>query len=166
MCIRDRVFIEGVLCSRAPRESEFQELLLNGVIDIVLAELARDADSVFDGVGIGSAVAHDGNPLNSGQRCAAVLRIVEPALESAKCVLSEDGSNFRRKGAMQFLSKHRNERFEQSLTKFQSDVSRESVADNHIDITFEDIAAFNIADEVDGRLAKRLERLLREFVSL
>ena len=77
----------------ASRQSEFREFRFDGVIHVVFAELVGHADGVLDRVGIGSAVTNDGNSLDAEQWRAAVLGIIQPALEIAKRILRKDGAD-------------------------------------------------------------------------
>ena len=147
-----RFHIEGRLVAPAlSGQSEFREFLFDGLIHVVLAELVGDTDGILDRVSIGPAVANDGDSLDPEQRRAAVLRIIQPPLESAKRILGKDVADLCRQRLLKFLAEHRDERFDQSFTEFQRDVAREPVTNDNVDFAFENVAAFDVADEIDRR---------------
>ena len=143
----------GRLCSCTSGQSEFHEFLFDGVIHVVFAELVRNTNGILDRIGIGPAVTDDRDSLDPEQRRAAEFGIVQPPLERAKCILRKNVANLRRQRFLKFLAEHRDERFDQSFAEFQRDVSGESVTDDDVDIALENVAAFDVADEVDRREA-------------
>src|SRR5262245_61273229 len=108
----------------------------------MFAELARNPNSVFDRICIGTAVAHDGDSLDSKQWCTAVFRVIEAASESVERVLGEDVSNLSRKSLLKFLAEHTAERFDETFAKLEAHITGEAVADNHINFTFENVSSF------------------------
>ena len=148
------------------RDAEFRELGFNDVIHFVFAAIVGDPDRVLDGIRIRPAMANDRNSLDAKQRSAAIFRIIKPPAKRAECLLSENVSDFRGNRLLQFLPEHGGERFDKAFAQLQRDVAGETIADDNVDLTFENVAAFTVADEVDRGKLQRLERFLREFVSL
>src|SRR5436190_12675668 len=145
-------------------QSQLRKLSFDRIVYVVFAELAGDANGILNRIRIRPAMTDNGNSLDAKQRSAAEFGIIQTPLERAKRVLRENSADLCRKSAVQFLAEHFDERFEQSFAEFQRDVSRETIADNHVDITFEDVSTFDVANEIDGSKPQGFECFLRQLV--
>src|SRR5262245_66510411 len=124
--------MKETLRSCAPGQPEFQEFLFNDIVHVVLAELARDSNSILDRVGIGSSMADDRDPLDTEQWRSSELGVIQSAFERAERVLCEDRADLGRQCPVQLLAKHGNKRFEQAFAEFQRNVPSKPVATDDI----------------------------------
>ncbi len=81
-----------------------------------------------------------------------------------KRFLGQNVPDLGRKRALEFIAQHRFYRFNEPLTQFERDVSRESVTNNDIDFAFENVSPLDIPDKVQWRLLQSFKDFLRELV--
>src|SRR5439155_15974148 len=136
---------------RCSRDSQLCEFCFNDVIHLMSAELVCYADSVLDCVCVRTPVANDRNSLDAQEGSTAVFGVIETMLELPEGILREDGADFRRERLLQFLLEHGCERFVYSFAQFQCDIAGKTVTDDDIHITCENIASFDVLDEIDRR---------------
>src|SRR5690348_11301532 len=113
-------------------------------------ELSGHANSVLDGVGVGGAMADDGNALDAQQRSAAVLGVVEALLEVFEGAAGEQEPDLAGDGGTQRFLQQVAHGFDQTLGNLECDVADETVADDNVDVTVIEVAPLDVADEIQG----------------
>src|SRR5690606_25525582 len=68
--------------------------------------------------------------------------------------------------AREFRTHHGGYHFRYALDGLQDDISDKAIADNDVDGAFADIVAFYVTVEIQAAVAKKLCRLLDDFVAL
>src|SRR5208283_1779619 len=142
------------------------DALRNGAVELAVGELHGHSHRVLDGVRIGRPMADDAYTLNTQQRRAAVLGIVEALLEIGEGLAREQKSDLAADGRLQRLLEQEAHRLDHAFGDFQRDVADEAVAHQHIGLAVVQIAPFDVAHEVHGQLFDQLVRFAREFVAL
>ena len=94
-------------------------------------------------------MANNGQAGDAKQRCAAKLRVVDAAPESAERTARQQIPHLARKGPLQFIAEQRLDGVNEALARLQHDVARKAVADDHVRDAAVDLASFDIADEVE-----------------
>src|ERR1700682_2533176 len=120
------------------------------LVDFAIGQLSRDPDSILDGVRIRTAVSDDADTLYAQQRSAAVLGIIQPLPELLKSSAREHISDLARDGGFQGIAQHLVNHVHQAFAHLQCNIADESVANDYVGLTGENIAALHISDEVDG----------------
>ena len=108
----------------------------------------------------------DAHALDAQQRRAAVLGIIHALLEILESRARQHVSDFARDGGFQRLAQHLVDHVHQAFAHLQRDVADESVADDHVGLAGEDIAAFHVADEMNGQRLQQRRGGARQLVAL
>src|SRR5450759_3380034 len=117
-------------------------------------ELRGEADRVLDRLGARPAVADDDAPLETQERRAPVLGVVEAHLEPPEGAPGEEEADGGLQGALDLLAQELLDHLGQGLGDFQDDAAGEAVP------------PLDVADEVQARLLQGLEGFLRAVVPL
>ncbi len=128
------------------------EFFLNEVVDVALNELARHAHRIIDRFLVGLAVADDADAVDAQQRSSAVFGIIRFALHFAQSAFHKKPSDFGQRARRNLFLDQRDQRFRESLGKFEDDIADETVTHHHIHQSFRNIAAFDIPDEIGDML--------------
>ncbi len=123
-------------------------------VDLGLGELGGDADAVHDRLLVRRAVADDADAAHAEQRRAAVLGVVEALLEVVEGLAREQRADLRGDGGLERLAQQRADQFGGALAGLEGDVADEAVADRDVGVAVEEVAAFDVADEVDAAKAR------------
>ena len=97
-----------------------------------------------------AAVAYDADSADAQEGSAAVFGVVEAAFEVADGFAGEEGAYLRGDGGLEGFAKSAAEEFGCSFRRLEGYVAYEAVADGDIGVAVEEIAAFDVADEVDA----------------
>src|ERR1017187_5055291 len=141
------------------------EFVFHALVDSAAGAFGGHADGVLDGVGVGPAVADDARAAHAQQRRAAVFGIIQALLEGGEGVLGDDVSDFAGDGGFESLAQEVLDHVAQTLADFQRDVADEAVADHHVDVAGIDVAAFDIADEVEVEVLKHGRGCVGELIA-
>jgi hypothetical protein len=116
-------------------------------VEVEFAGVFGGGDGVFDGAGAGGAVDFEEEALDADEECAAVFFVVVAFHDAAEEGL-ELGDEFGRFGGDFFLEGVE-EGFGPAFDDFEGDVAGEAVGDEDVAGVLGDVAAFDVADEVD-----------------
>src|SRR3954454_25064780 len=133
-------------------------LLFNG--------LARDAECVLDRERRACAVRNNANAVYPKKRTAAVLFIIRLIPNRSNGILREERADFAHPCTHKLVLEPLKHRDSDRFTRFQDNVSNESVAHDNFDRIFKEMAAFYVADEVKRTWFQHLEYFLRQFRAL
>src|SRR5580698_7907073 len=128
------------------------KLLFDFFVEARAAEFAGDANGVLDSDSIGTAVADDGDAADAEQRRAAVFGGIGALAETVESVFGEHVADLRFEAALDGFFQHGANVLDQSFADLQRDVADEAVADDHVHIAAEYVAAFDVANEVERKL--------------
>src|SRR4029079_3961867 len=117
-------------------------LLFNG--------LAGDAKCVLDGERRACAVRNNANATYPEKRTAAVFFIIRLILDCSNGILREERADFSHPCAHELVLEPLKHRHRDRFTRFQDNVSNESVAYDNFDRIFKEMTAFYVSDEVKG----------------
>ena len=101
---------------------------------------------------IGAAVALEHQPAQPKQRRAVVAAVVHAALEGGQHGLAGERCQLGERRARELLAHELREHGRQPLNGFQRHIAHETVAYHDVDVTAENVVAFNIADEVQKQI--------------
>jgi hypothetical protein len=141
------------------------QLSLDPFVDLSFGELGGHANGVLDGVGVGAAVRDDANALDAQQRSAAVFGIIHALLEFVEGGARQQGADLARDGGFQRLAQHLVHHFHQAFADLQRHVADEAVADDDVGVAGINIAAFHVADEMNGERFEQRRGGARELVA-
>src|SRR5258706_13227771 len=135
------------------------------VIHLLINGVPRRPYRVLDRQRIGAAVGDNRHAIQSDQRRAAVLRIVETTVRLlqrfAAHQIAEPAGYIFFEGAFQnFTGKARN-----AFHRLQRDVTGKAVTNHHVDFTIENYGSFDIADIIDRRGRYLFARRPRQFIA-
>src|SRR5580658_8872552 len=128
------------------------QLLFDFLVYSRAAKFGGHSNCVLYGIGIRAAVADDGDSPDSEQRRPAVFGIIGAFAELVESALGESISQLGRQAAFNRFFQHAAEMLHHSLADLQSDISDEAVADDHVHVSAKNVAAFHVADKIEGRL--------------
>src|SRR5215469_7823713 len=136
-----------------------RQLALNVLVDATIDKLGSDANRVLNRVRVRRSVRDETCPLHPEQRSAAIFGVVQALLEIAESTAREQVSNLPGDGLRQRLFQGGAHQVDHAFGTLQRDVADESVGYDHVDLAVVNIAAFDVADEIQGKLLHELERL-------
>src|SRR6266567_8007128 len=142
------------------------KFLLDLFVSPGFGELVGHADAVIDGVVIRGSVTDDAHATHTQQHRAAVFGVVEAPAELVEGLPRKQRPHLGRDGAGERFPQHVAHKTANALAGLECYVAHKTVADNHVGVAVEDVAAFHIADELDGERFEQLKRLTREVVAL
>ena len=108
----------------------------------------------------------DAHALHAQQRRAAVLRVIHALLEIRERALRENVADLAGDGGPQRFAQQVSEHLHQPFAHLQRHVADEAVAHDHVHRAAIDIAAFDVADEVEIQALQQRRRRPRHFVAL
>ena len=113
-------------------------------------------------------MADDADTFDAQERGAAILGIIEALLERIEGLAGEDIPHLGGDGAGKRLLEHSDDGVHHALADFQGHVADEAVADDDVDVAAEEVAALDVAHEVEGqgRLPQAPVGLPHHFVPL
>lgn len=126
-------------------------------VDLGLGELGGDADAVEDGFFVGRPMAYDADAADAEEGGAAVLGVVEALLPGLEGLLGEESADLRSDGGAQVFAEGGADEFGQAFAGLEGDVADEAVADDDVGAAIEEVAAFDVADDVEAGGAKKGE---------
>ena len=101
------------------------------------------------------------------QRGAAVLGVVEALFEVAEGLAGEERADLGGDGGLQGFAEGDGDELGGAFAGLEGDVADEAVADDDVGVAVEEVAAFDVADEVDvGELAEEGQGVAGEGVAL
>src|SRR5262245_34698975 len=133
----------------AASQSHFAQFALDALTQIGFIEFLGDADRVADGFRRRAAVTDQHDLLAAQQRRSAEFRIIEALLDAAESLSGQDSSGLRQHRLSQLGLEQSHNRLDQTFAGFQNDVAGETVANDHVDLAGEDVAPFDVSDEID-----------------
>ena len=127
--------------------------------------IGGDPDGVLDGIGVGTAVTNDAHAFDPQERRAAVFGIVEAFAELVKAIAGQYGTDLPRNGTRQRILQLMPNHFHQALTHLERHVADEAIADDDVGVAIVKVAAFDVADKVDGQTLHQRPRFVDEVVA-
>ena len=91
-------------------------------------------------------------PRTPKQRRTAVFAVIEAAAEIVECPPREQRTHLRRHGARERLAQHIAHKTTHAFACLQRHVAHKAVAHNHVCQAGEDVAALNVANELDRQI--------------
>ena len=128
-----------------------RNLLLDPAEHVAADESRRHRHRVAHRLGRRAAVADDAQPGDAHQRRAAVFRIIHAPAEPAKRPPRQQVAHLARKRALQLLAEQLLDHLHQPFAQLERDVAGEAVTHDHVGLTREDVARFDVADKVQPR---------------
>ena len=122
----------------------------DGGVDLGLSELGGYADAVHDGFFVRGAVADDADSADAEQWGSAVLGVVEALFEVVEGSAGEECADLRGDGGLERLAKGDGDELGGAFAGLEGDIADEAVADGDVGVAVEEVAAFDVADEVDA----------------
>src|SRR3954470_17823297 len=148
------------------RRNLFFEACANALDDVSGRTLRAEGDRVGNRRSRAGAVGDDYETSQPQQIGAAVGIRVEPLAQAARGGTDEEASEFPARARLDLLSELVEERLDRPFHELERHVAREAVADDHVGCVREQLAALDVADEVEmARLENRM-RLADEAVPL
>src|SRR5262249_7801633 len=124
------------------------QLLFDFFVHARAAKFGCYADCVLDGVRVRTTVSNNGDATDAEKRRAAILCIISALSKRIKCFLGKSVADLRSQAALDRLLQHAADVLNQTFTQLQSDVADKTVANDHINIAAENIAAFDVTHKV------------------
>src|SRR5438552_6577999 len=140
--------------------------IADAVIHVVSVKVKGHADGVLDGARRGTSVTNDRRSLHPQERHTPVLGIVDLLAKPPERRAGQEVPEPRPDRLPDLLPQEMENRLGGAFDRLQRDVADEAVADNDVGLAIEDIAPFNVADEVEGRLLQDPEGLPCDLVAL
>src|SRR6266508_2011271 len=147
-------------------QSHFAQFTLDALAQLGFIELLGDADRVADGFGRRAAVTDQHDLLAAQQRRPAEFRIIEALLDAAESLSRQDRPGLRQHRLTQLGLEQTHDRLDQTFAGFQNDVAGKAVANDHVDVAGEDVAPFDVPDEIDRGVFQENLRLFGQVVPL
>ena len=94
-------------------------------------------------------MTNDADAAHAKQQRTAVFGVVEPAAEIIECLAGEQCTNLSGDRRIQRGTQSITDKTSDTFTGFKSDIADESITDYYIGIAVENVAAFDVADEID-----------------
>ena len=110
-------------------------------------------------------MADDAHAAHPKQRSAAVLVVVQSPTEVVESLAAQHRPHLGGDGAGKRLAQQVAEETPDALAGLERHVAHKSVADNHVRMAVEDVAAFHVADEMDWQRFEQREALAGEVVA-
>src|SRR3979490_1621805 len=95
--------------------------------------------------------------LNSQQRSAAILGVVDALLEITKSAAGEQIADLPRNRGLQRLLESGTHKVGYAFRNLERHVAHKAVSNNYIDVAGEQIASFDIADEIQRKVLEQLK---------
>src|SRR5579859_1485548 len=143
-----------------------EQLLLNLLIHVGPGKARRDANRIFHGIGVRTAMADHANAAHSEQRRTAILGVINLLLQPTKRALRQHSRELRNQRTLQRLSHEGKKLKRQTFANLQRDVADEPIANNHVHFAREKIAAFHVPHIVQMGLLQPVVHFAGQFVSL
>src|SRR5712692_746330 len=141
-------FSKPVLASGRGANGPGRKLVLDLFVHLRAGQPRRDADCILDGVGVRAAVRNHGDAADTQERRAAVFGIINLLLEILEGAPREQRAHLRGQRAPQRFLQQAGDELGHALAGLQRDVADEAVADDHVHVAGEDIAALDVAHEI------------------
>ena len=92
--------------------------------------------------------------------------VVEAAAKVVEGAARQQRAHLRRDGVSERVAQHVAHKAADAFAGFERHVAHKTVADDHVGVAVEDVAALHVADEVDGQGLEQRQRLAGQVVAL
>src|SRR6202140_596757 len=129
--------------------------------------VARHADRIVDGAGIRAAVRDHRHPVDAQKDSPAELAPIGAPADGTQLGADQQPTEGRDRVALHRVSHALEDELCSTLGGLDQDVAAEAVRDDDIGLAFEDVLAFDVADEIDPfELAEQWFGRLHQLVAL
>src|SRR5215831_1701953 len=101
--------------------------------------------------------------LYSQQRSAAVFGMVKTLFEIRKCAARQERADLAGHGCSQGFFEHVSDKMSHAFRSLESDIAHEAVGNHYVNRAAVEVAAFHVADEIDGEALEESKRFAGEF---
>jgi hypothetical protein len=141
------------------------EFFFDEAVDAGLGELCCNADAIADGAVVGGAVTDDADAADAEQGCSAVLGGVSFALEGGEGLAREQRADLGGDGLLERILEHVADEAGEALGGLEGHIAHKTIADDDVGVPVVDVAAFDIADEVERQTLDEGESLSGKLVA-
>src|SRR5689334_10506530 len=125
-----------------------RQLGRDAFIEVTGGELRRNANRVFNCLGVRASMADDANAFQSEKWGSSVFGVIDSFFEVLKCTLCQQRPKLAAETLPHRLTKHFANNFYETLADFERHIAYEAVANNDIDGSGVHITPFHVANEV------------------